>query len=78
VDFVVRHIGREFDAGDDFEVRAAGGVDRRVDARGRIVIGDRERVQPAFNRERDELRGREFAVGRVRVRVQIDAARRAV
>jgi len=78
VDFGFFDIRGEFHAGDDGEGRAARSLDRRVERRSGVVIGNSNDVQPAFNRELDELDRREFAVGRVRVRVQIDAARRGV
>jgi len=78
VDFGFFNVRGEFDGGDDGKGRAARGLDRRIDRRSRVMIGNGNDIQPAFNRELDELRRREFAVGRVRVRVQIDTARRAV
>jgi hypothetical protein len=78
VDFGTFDIGGEFDSGDYGEGRAARGVHRRVERGGRIVIGNGNDVQPAFNRELDKLRGREFAIRRVGVRVEIDAAGGAV
>ena len=78
VNFSTLHIGREFDRGDYSKDRAARCLDGRVERGRRIVVGNGNNVQPAFDGQLDELRGREFAVGRVGVRVQVNAARGAV
>jgi hypothetical protein len=72
------HVCGKLDPGNDRQRRAVRGGERGGESVRRVVVGNGNDVQPAFERELDELGGRQFAVGRVGMGVQIDAARHAV
>ena len=75
MDLGAGHVAVDLEAGDDLERRqAARLVHRLPDAPGGIVVGHGEDAHAVARRQPHELARRQGAVGRGRVRVQIDRA----
>src|SRR5262245_32121150 len=70
---VAAKLRRDFDAGDDLD-GVAGRLACRVDARQRVMVGDRHGAEPAAPRQIDHLRRAVGAVAIDRVNVQIGPA----
>ncbi len=62
----------QLDTGNETNARGCAGGTCLGQARGRIVIGQREHAHAAFPRPRHQLRRRQYAIGKMAVGVKVD------
>jgi hypothetical protein len=78
VDLELVDVRVDFDARDEFRVNAARLGERLLDPGRRVVVGEREDPDAVLARRDDKPRGREQAVRRGAVGVEIDVQRAVV